>query len=42
MSYMRHKNINYMQHFLIQITASSLYCLREHAENHKSDRQAPN
>ena len=28
--------------FLFKFTASSLYCLREPAENHKSDGQAPN
>ena len=28
--------------FLFKFTASSLYCLRQPAENHKSDGQAPN
>ena len=39
---LRHKNINYMQHFLIQIYSFQLYSLQDPTENHKSDGQARN
>ena len=42
MSYTASQKYELCKFSLLKVTASSLYCLQEPAENNKSDGQAPN